>query len=80
MSDKEGEVGQLFVDLAEALSALGNYLGALNQMAHSQAMQAPERFGEALEKSIAQYERAADAARRLRTMSVLPPDRPLVRC
>ena len=54
--------------LVEALTVLGNYIAAANHISVSRRpMQ--ERFGEVLEKSSDQYERAADAARRLRNLS-----------
>jgi hypothetical protein len=55
----------LLWDLVDALTALGNYLEAANLISLSTTEQPTDRLREVLEKSLGQYERAAEAMRRL---------------
>ena len=58
----------LLRELIEALTALGNYLALADNLTAESTDSLPERLGDAIEKSIAQYERAARSARRLRDL------------
>ena len=53
-------------ELAEALTALGNYLEAVQRQFENRQ----EVLGEALRASLGQYERAAECLRRLRDLIV----------
>ena len=55
----------LLRDLVDALTALGNYLESANLISLSTTEQSTDRLREVLEKSLGQYERAAEAMRRL---------------
>jgi hypothetical protein len=59
------ETGRLERDLVEALTAIGNYLGAINVMLAGETKPGPELLADVLDKTMVQYERAANAARRL---------------
>jgi hypothetical protein len=59
------EIGGSVRELAEALTALGNYLAAANRILADGPTPPVERLGDVLEKSMGQYERAAKAARQL---------------
>jgi hypothetical protein len=67
-TDRAEEGAALVRELIEALTASGNYLTAANRIFGSEARPAQETLGEALEKSLAQFERASEAARRLRNL------------
>lgn len=55
-------------ELIEALTAIGNYLTAANHIFGAEPRPTPETLGEALEKSLAQFERANEATRGLRDL------------
>jgi hypothetical protein len=62
-------VGGPIRELAEALTALGHYLAAADRILIEGAKpEAAEALREVLTKSMAQYERAVDAARRIREL------------
>ena len=52
-------------ELVEALTAIGNYLAAANRILADGRTPEPELLAGVLDKSMGQYERAANAARRL---------------
>jgi len=56
-------------ELTEALTALGNYLASANKLAIGSLLPGPQRFSEALQKSLRQHERAVEAIRRLRALN-----------
>ena len=60
------EAAALVCELIEALTAAGNYLTAANHISGAERWPAHEPLGEALEKSLVQFERANEAVRRLR--------------
>ena len=63
------EIGGPVRELAEALTALGHYLAAANRILIEGAKpEAAEAVREVLTNSMAQYERAVDAARQLRKL------------
>ena len=67
-----GETAQtaaLVIELTEALTALGNYLASANKLAIGSLLPGPQRFSEALQKSLRQHERAVEAIRRLRALN-----------
>ena len=59
------ETGRPVRELVEALTAIGNYLGAINQMLAGEIKPGPGLLAEVLDKAMAQHERAVNAARRL---------------
>jgi hypothetical protein len=66
-SPAEDAVGGPMRELAEALTALGHYLAAADRILLEGPKPEPaEALREVLASSMAQYERAVDAARRLR--------------
>lgn len=56
----------LLRETTEALTALGNYLAVVQREFENHPGLMQEVLGEALRKSLGQYERAAEAIRRLR--------------
>ncbi len=74
MKDREALLGRsddrtaLFHELIEALTALGNYLAAVQREMENQPALKQEVFEEAIRKSVAQYDRASEAVRRLRAL------------
>ena len=64
------ETGSLARELIEALTAIGNYLGAINLMLAGETTPGPELLADIVDKTMAQYERAANAARRLHLRAV----------
>jgi hypothetical protein len=60
------EAVALVSELIEALTAAGNYLTAANYIFGAERWSAHEPLGEALEKSLVQFERANEAVCRLR--------------
>ena len=56
-------------ELTEALTALGNYLASANKLFISSPLPGSQRLSEALQKSLCQHERAAEATRRLRALN-----------
>ena len=58
------KTGRPVRELVEALTAIGNYLGAINRILADGRTPEPELLA-VLDKSMSQYERAANAARRL---------------
>jgi hypothetical protein len=60
---------QLVSELAEALTALGNYLASANKLAISSPSPGPQHLSDALQKSLGQHERAVEATRRLRALN-----------
>lgn len=66
-TNRSADEAALLHELSEALTALGNYLAAARREfeVHPGPMQ--EVLGEALRGGLSQYERAAEAVRRLRT-------------
>ena len=58
----------LVAELIEALTAIGNYVTAANPIFGAEPRPTQETLGEALAKSLAQFERANEAARRLRDL------------
>lgn len=64
--DSAGQGAALLHELMEALTATSNYLAAANRIFESETRLGPQTLGEALEKGLAQCERAGEAARRLR--------------
>lgn len=69
------ETGGAVRELAEALTAIGNYLAVANRiLADGILAGGPtppvERLGDVLDKSMGQYERAAKAARQLHRLTV----------
>ena len=64
------ETGGAVRELAEALTAIGNYLAAANRILAAGLTPPVERLGDVLDKSMGQYERAAKAARRLHRLTV----------
>jgi hypothetical protein len=52
-------------ELVEALTAIGNYLAVANRILADGTTPATEPLGDVLDKSMGQYERAANAARQL---------------
>jgi len=59
----------LVSELTEALTALGNYLASANKLVISSPLPGPQPLSEALQKSLGQHERAAEATRRLRALN-----------
>jgi hypothetical protein len=59
------ETGRLARELVEALTAIGNYLASINLMLARETKPGPELLADVLDKAMAQYERAANVARRL---------------
>ena len=59
------ETGRLVRELVEALTAIGNYLDAINRMLAGETKPGPELLADVLDKTMAQYERAANVARQL---------------
>jgi hypothetical protein len=62
----EGETADPFRESMEALTALGNYLGAARHIAADPAKGTRQILAEILEKAREQHERSASALRRLR--------------
>ena len=67
-TDRSGEAATLLYHVIEALTALGNYLAAARDKFAARSVFDPDGLGEALEKSFGQYERAREAASRLRDL------------
>jgi hypothetical protein len=59
------ETGGPVRELTEALTAIGNYLAAADRILDGAATPVAERLRDAVDKSMAQYGRAANAARQL---------------
>jgi hypothetical protein len=59
------ETGGPVRELVEALTAIGNYLAAADRILDGATTPVAERLSDVLGKSMAQYGRAANAARRL---------------
>jgi hypothetical protein len=59
------ETGGPLRELVEALMAIGNYLAAADRILDGAITPVEERLSDVLDKSMAQYGRAANAARRL---------------
>jgi hypothetical protein len=55
-------------ELAEALTAIGNYLASAKTI-YDSALLGPSLLGESLEKGLGQHERAVEATRRLRELN-----------
>src|SRR5271168_2089384 len=66
LKDPTREAAALLHELAEALTALGNYVEVSKRKIECQPALMPEGLGQAVEKSLGQYERAVVAVRRLR--------------
>jgi hypothetical protein len=64
------ETGRLVRELVEALTAMGNYLDAINRMLAGETKPGPELLADVLDKTMAQYERAANVARQLQKLDV----------
>ena len=64
------ETGRLVRELVEALTAMGNYLDAINRMLAGETKPRPELLADILDKTMAQYERAANVARQLQKLDV----------
>ena len=64
------EAGGHVRELMEALTAVGNYLAVANRILAGETTPATERLGDVLDKSMGQYERAANAARQLHKLYV----------
>ena len=64
--DGEGGAVDALTDMAEALTALGNYLQAAHRMIAGRTGTTEEVLVEALEKALEQQERCASALRRHR--------------
>ena len=65
----DAEIGGPVHELAEALTALGHYLAAVNRILIEGAEpEVAETLRDVLTNSMAQYERAVDAARQLRKL------------
>jgi hypothetical protein len=64
--NRRDEKAALVRELIEALTALGNYLTAAHHEFDKQPGPVGEMLGEAIEKSLGQYERASNCVRRLR--------------
>ena len=62
------ETGRLVRELVEALMAVGNYLAVANLVGGTKS--GPEHLADVLDKSMRQYERAANAARQLHKLYV----------
>jgi len=56
---------KIWLDLANALTALGNYLALATRIRLREAQSGPQRLDQVLEKSWAQHERAVWALREL---------------
>jgi hypothetical protein len=65
-TNRSADPAAVLRELSEALTALGNYLEA----AQHQFERRQETFGEVLQASLGQYERAAECLRRLRHLIV----------
>jgi hypothetical protein len=65
--DPTGEDATLH-ELVEALTAVGNYLEVANYLLGTEPAPGQKTLGEAVEKSLAQMERARAAARQLREL------------
>ena len=65
LSGTSVETSRLVRELMEALTAIGNYLASINLMLAGETKPGPELLADILDKAMAQYERAANAARRL---------------
>jgi hypothetical protein len=63
--NRDPEKAALLHEVTEALTALGNYLDVAHRKFKDQPEPRQEDLGEALKKSLGQYERAAEAVRRL---------------
>jgi hypothetical protein len=68
--DASTETGGPVRELAEALTAIGNYLAAASRILADGPTPPVERLGDVLDKSMGQYERAAKAARQLHRLTV----------
>ena len=64
------ETGRLELELVEALTAIGNYLGAINVMLAGETKPGAELLVDVLDKTMVQYERAANVARQLQKLDV----------
>lgn len=64
-TNRSREKAALLHETAEALTALGSYLAAAHGKFQGQFSPTQDGLGEALEKSLGQYERASKAVRRL---------------
>jgi hypothetical protein len=63
----EGETADALIDLVEALTALGNYLSAVNHIVVGRLNGDPQQvIVETLEKALGQHERSVSALKRLR--------------
>ena len=69
-SNESSGTGRHLREVVEALTAIGNYLGAINRMLADETKPGPELLADVLDKTMAQYERAANAARRLHLRAV----------
>jgi phosphoglycerate-specific signal transduction histidine kinase len=63
--NRDPKKAALLHELAETLTALGNYLAVAHRKFEDQPKPRQEGLGEALEKSLSQQERASVALRRL---------------
>ncbi len=64
-TNRSDEKVALLHEMIEALTALGNYLGAAQRKFKQQPEPRPEGLREALKKSLGQHERASETVRRL---------------
>ena len=64
-----GAAATLLHQIAEALTALGNYLAVANRIIEERPGLADSHLDEAVKKSLGQYERATEAVRRLRDLA-----------
>jgi hypothetical protein len=64
------EAGGFARELVEALTAVGNYLAVANRILAGETTPVTERVRDVLDKSMGQYERAANAARELHKLHV----------
>jgi len=64
------EAGRPVRELVEALTAIGSYLAVVKRILADGPTPPAERLGDALDKSMGQYERAAKTARQLHRLTV----------
>jgi phosphoglycerate-specific signal transduction histidine kinase len=69
-SNRGDETAALLHEAIEALTALGNYLTVAQHEFENQPGLIEDTLGEALRKSLDQYERAVKAVRRLRQLAL----------
>lgn len=64
-ANRSHEKAALLHEMTEAFSALGSYLAVAHRKFEDQTLPTKDGLGDALEKSLGQYERASKAVRRL---------------